>query len=69
MRFRVRRKPKTRAELIERKHRLAGEIRSLEAERRQLAARNQPTGGVESRLDQLRNDHYRTRQEIDRADP
>ena len=69
MRFRFGRKPLTRAELIERKHRLAGEIRSLEAERRQLAARHQPTAGVESRLDQLRNQHYRTRQEIDRADP
>jgi len=66
---RARRKQPTRAELIERKHQLSGEIRALAAELRRVGARNESTAHIEGRLDRLRNLHYKTRQEIDRADP
>lgn len=66
---RARRKQPTRAELIERKHQLSGEIRALAAELRRVGARNESTAHIEDRLDRLRNLHYKTRQEIDRADP
>lgn len=64
-----RRKQPTRAELIERKHALEGEIRMLASEVEQRRARGAATAGAEGRLSRLRSLHYRTRQEIDRADP
>ena len=66
---RARRRQPTRAELIDRKHQLEGEIRTQAAEIRRLRAQNKPTAHAESRLDRLRDLQYRTRQEIDRADP
>lgn len=66
---RTRRKNPTRAELIERKHELEGQIRTLAAELRRLEARNETTARVESELGRLRNRHYQTRQQIDRAAP
>lgn len=64
-----RRKQPTRAELIERKHHLNGEIRMLRAEIRQLRARNEGTSDVETRLNRLQSLQYRTRHEIDRSEP
>ena len=55
--------------MIDRKHRLAGEITMLSAEVRRLRARGQPSGAVERRLEQARNEHFRTRLEIDQAEP
>ena len=69
MRRWLRRTKPRRAELIERKHQLEGEIRSLEAELGRLEARSASTAGVQRRLDRLRDQQYRTRHEIDRADP
>lgn len=44
-------------------------MHQLTAEIERLRARNAPTAHAESRLAQLRNKHYRLRQDIDRADP
>ncbi|NNC79252.1 MAG: hypothetical protein HKN94_03775 [Acidimicrobiales bacterium] len=57
-----------RAELIDRKHALAGEISMLAGEVRRLRSRGQPTGAAERRLEQLRSQHYQTRLEIDQAE-
>jgi hypothetical protein len=65
----ARRNRPTRAALIERKHELDGQIRVLAAEIRRREARNQPTAQAENRIAHLRNLHYRTRLEIDRAQP
>ena len=64
-----RRKPPPRAALIERKHELDGRIRALAAEIERRRARDEPTGRAENRIGRLRDLHYRTRLEIDRADP
>ena len=64
-----RRRRPGRAELIDRKHRLAGEITMLSAEVRRLQARGQPSAVAERRLEQARSRHYQTRLEIDQADP
>lgn len=69
MRRWLRRRPPTRAALIERKHALDGQIRMLAADIERRRARNEPTGQAENRLAQLRDLHYRTRLEIDRTDP
>ena len=69
MRRWLRRTQPTRSELIDRKHELEGEIRSLRAELRRLEARRASTSGIQRRIERLRDLHYRTRQEIDRADP
>lgn len=69
MRRWFRRTRPTRAELIERKHALEGEIRMVAAEVERLRARGVSAAGAEDRLARLRSRHYRTRQEIDRADP
>ncbi len=55
--------------MIERKHALDGQIRMLATEIERRRARNEPIGQAENSLDHLRNLHYRTRHEIDRADP
>lgn len=58
-----------RRELVERKHALEGEINGLRAELRTRRARNEDASDVEARLARLRDQHYRTRLEIDRTDP
>lgn len=65
----LRRKPPTRAALIERKHELDAQIRVLAADVERRKARNESTAGAEARIAHLRNLHYSTRLEIDRADP
>lgn len=69
MRRWFRRTRPTRAELIERKYALEGEIRLLMAEVERRRAQGASTADTENRLAGLRSRHYRTRQEIDRADP
>jgi len=56
-----------RQELIDRKHQLAGEIRSLTAEVNRRRARREPIGHLEQRLAKLRHDHHQTRLRIDRT--
>ena len=58
-----------RAELIERKHRLEGEIALLAAEARSTRRRGDDASDVERRLAAARAKHYQTRLEIDRAEP
>ena len=65
--WRRRRRP-GRAELIDLKHRLAGEIRMLDAELRSRQRSGRPTGDVQRRLELTRNRHFETRLEIDRAE-
>jgi len=65
----LKRKRSGRAELIERKHQLEGEIRVLVAELHRRQARNEAVGDIEMRLTEARNRHYQTRLEIDRAEP
>jgi len=67
--LRPRRPQPGRAELIDRKHRLEGEISMLAAEVRRLRTSGRPTGDVTPRLEKARSKHYQTRLEIDRADP
>lgn len=64
--WRRRRQP-GRQELIDRKHRIAGEITMLSAEVRRRHASGRPVGDREQQLAQLRSQHYRTRLEIDQA--
>lgn len=56
-----------RSELIDRKHRLEGEIRSLsrEVERRRSAGRD--VADMEARLASLQYQHHQTRLAIDRT--
>jgi hypothetical protein len=61
-----RRRP-SRQELIDRKHQLDGEIRSLAAEVRRRRSRGEDVTGLEARLGGLRRRHYETRLEIDRT--
>lgn len=65
----IRRRKPTRTELIERKHRLEGEINTLQAELRRQSMRGDDTALTESRLARARQRHYETRLEIDRASP
>ena len=58
-----------RTELIERKHRLEGEIAILASEARSRRQRGEDTGEVDRRLARARERHYRTRLDIDRAEP
>ena len=58
-----------RTELIERKHRLEGEIAMLSARARQIRSRGEDPSDVERRLAQAREAQYQTRLEIDRAEP
>ena len=69
MRRWIRGEKPTRAELIDRKHRLSGEIRAVTAALRRLEAQNGSTARLQGRLEQLQNLQYQTRQEIDRAEP
>ncbi len=64
----LRRQPPGRAELVERKHRLEGEINTLVAEARRRRGRGEDPGDVERRLAQARQRHYQTRLEIDRTE-
>ena len=64
-----RRREPTRAELIDRKHQLDGEIRMLAAEVKRLRARGVDTAAKEVRLRKLRSDHHATRLQIDRTAP
>ncbi len=64
-----RRRPPGRAELIERKHRLEGEINVLSAELRRRQRLGESTGDLERKLEQARSRHHQTRMEIDRAEP
>lgn len=63
------RRPPSRAELIERKHQLEGRINVLAAEVKRRRKSGEPVGDLEARLDHLRSRHYQTRLEIDRTDP
>lgn len=65
----MRRKRPSRAELIERKHRLEGEINVLRAELRSRMQRGDDTAAIERRLTQAQRRHYETRLEIDRTGP
>ena len=65
----IRRHRPTRTVLKERKRQLEGEINALVAEIRRLERRGEQTASAEARLGRLRDLHYRTRLEIDRADP
>lgn len=66
--FKKRHRP-GRRELIERKHRLEGEINMLAAELRRLRSSGQDTSDIERRLESARSRHYQTRLDIDRAEP
>lgn len=65
--MRWRRRRPSRAELIERKHRLEGEINALTAEVRRQQRAGEATAELEASLARLRDRHYRTRLEIDRT--
>lgn len=65
----MRRRRTSRAELVERKHRLEGEINVLRSELRRLRSRGQDTADTERRLAQAQRRHYETRLEIDRTAP
>jgi hypothetical protein len=65
----MRRRRPSRAELVERKHRLEGEINVLRSELRRRRGRGQPTADVERRLAQAQQQHLQTRLEIDRTAP
>jgi hypothetical protein len=65
----MRRKRPSRSELVERKHRLEGEINVLRSEMRRRRGRGQSTGDVERRLARAQQQHVQTRLEIDRTAP
>ena len=67
-RFRKRHRS-TRADLIEHKHQLEGQINALAAELRRQRRRGQATADLETRLNGLQNQHFQTRLMIDRTDP
>ncbi len=62
----LRRRP-GRAELIEQKRQLEGEINVLRGELRRLQARGADTAALEQRLASALQRHYETRLRIDRA--
>jgi hypothetical protein len=62
-----RRASPTRAELIERKHQLEGQINVLASELKRRSTQGEPTDSLETHLDQLRNRHHQTRLLIDRT--
>jgi hypothetical protein len=59
----------SRADLVERKRRLEGEINALRSELRRVHASGSDAAALEQRLAAIRQRHYETRLEIDRADP
>mgnify|MGYP001811715292 FL=1 len=66
---RKRRPGPTRAELVQQKYLLEGQINVVAAELKRLSRRGESTQSVEARLERLRSRHYQTRLEIDRTDP
>lgn len=58
-----------RAELIDLKHRLEGEIRVLAAELKRQRQRGAPLDDLEARLVRMRQRHHDTRLQIDRTGP
>jgi hypothetical protein len=64
-----RRRAPTRAELIERKHDVEGQIAGLMADIGRRHHRGLDASDLEARLSRLRNEHYRTRLQIDQTDP
>ena len=67
MRRWLRRKSPSRTELIERKHRLEGEIAALRNEIRRRETSGRSVGDAPARLQLLQDQHLRTRLEIDRS--
>ncbi|MDJ0955079.1 MAG: hypothetical protein QNJ81_15475 [Acidimicrobiia bacterium] len=67
MRSSWRRRRPSRQELIDRKHALAGEIRSLTAEVERRRSRGEAVADLEQRLASLRHQHHETRLRIDRT--
>lgn len=63
----TRRKRPGRTELVQRKHRLEGEINVLRSELRRRTGRGLDTADVERRLEQAQERHFQTRLEIDRT--
>lgn len=63
----MRRKRSSRAQLVQRKHTLEGEINALRAELRRQRLRGDDTTKVERRLARAQQRHYQTRLEIDRT--
>lgn len=57
----------TRAELIDRKHRLAGEIEQLNRRIRAGTERGDDVGSLQARVERLRHEHHQTRLRIDRT--
>lgn len=57
----------TRSDLIDRKHQLEGEIRSLAGEIRRRRSRGAAVDDLEARLAALRHKHHQTRLQIDRT--
>lgn len=67
--MRWRRRRQGRAELIDRKHRLEGEINVLRAELRRSQHAGENTDEIERRLTAAQQRHYETRLQIDRTSP
>lgn len=57
----------TRAELIDRKHRLQGEIEQLNRRIRTAGERGDDVGSLQARVQRLRDEHHQTRLRIDRT--
>ncbi len=64
--FRSNRRP-TRAELIDRKHRLQAEIEQVNRRIRAEEGRGNDVGALQARVERLRADHMDTRLRIDRT--
>jgi hypothetical protein len=62
-----RRAQPSRQQLIDRKHQLEGEIRSLAAEANRRRKRGEPVTDLERRLETTRQRHHETRLRIDRT--
>lgn len=65
-RFRLGHQP-TRAELIDRKHRLQGEIEQLNRRIRVGVQRGDDVSSLQARAERLRHEHHETRLRIDRT--
>ena len=61
--------PPGRSELVERKHRLEGEINVLRSELRRCQGRGQNTADLERRLARAQQQHFQARLDIDRTAP
>ncbi|MDH3301442.1 MAG: hypothetical protein OES24_13135 [Acidimicrobiia bacterium] len=57
----------SRAELIDRKHRLQGEIDQLNRRIRAGTRRGENVAPLQARVEQLRDEHHQTRLRIDRT--